>query len=394
MSPPPVAVRDEYVLLRLSEDRLRLAVQAAEIGTCDCNPMTGELIWSPAMEQIYGLEPGSFDGTRAAFERLIFPADLEFVRHATEACLNAKIPYDIEFRAITPGGARRWISERAEVIRDKTGCPIRWLGAARDITSKKKIQQRLAVQYEVTAVLAESGTFREAAPRILRALCEGLDWDTGAIWMVDADSDSLNFLDIWPRRPEESSPSSAFRFRCGVTLPGDVWKSGRPQWICDSAAEPAALRSGFGFPLRIGSEIVGVLEFFTRDLRPEDPEVIRLADSLSSQIGHAIERMRAQDALRRSYRVERELRHRAERARERTARLQAVTSELSRALTCEQVADVIITQTIAAMDARMGAVYLLSDDGSVFRHVRSTGVSESLLKEFGSVPADAPLMLP
>ena len=97
-------------------------------GVANVYPMTGELIWSPAMEQIYGLEPGSFEGTRAAFERLILPADLEFVRHATEACLNAKIPYDIEFRAVTPAGALRWISERAEVIRDKTGRPIRWLG--------------------------------------------------------------------------------------------------------------------------------------------------------------------------------------------------------------------------------------------------------------------------
>ena len=41
MPPPPVAVRDEYVLLRLSEERLRLAIQAAEIGTCDWNPATG-----------------------------------------------------------------------------------------------------------------------------------------------------------------------------------------------------------------------------------------------------------------------------------------------------------------------------------------------------------------
>ena len=60
--------------LRASEERLRLAQQAARIGTFDWNIRTGVNTWTPELEAMYGLPPGGFGGTQTAFENLVHPA--------------------------------------------------------------------------------------------------------------------------------------------------------------------------------------------------------------------------------------------------------------------------------------------------------------------------------
>jgi PAS domain S-box-containing protein len=57
--------------------------------------------------------------------------------------------------------------------------------AARDITDRKRADQRLATGYAVTRVLAESLTLQSASPQILQAICESLGWEVGAIWRID-----------------------------------------------------------------------------------------------------------------------------------------------------------------------------------------------------------------
>src|ERR1700745_1361195 len=62
--------------LRASEERLRLAQQAARIGTFDWNIRTGGHTWTPETEGMYGVPPGSLEGkTTAFFSGLIDPID-------------------------------------------------------------------------------------------------------------------------------------------------------------------------------------------------------------------------------------------------------------------------------------------------------------------------------
>ena len=66
----------------------------------------------------------------------------------------------------------------------------------RDITDRKRTERRLALQYDVTRILAESTDFIESAQAILQVACEHLDWDVGALWMVDRENDVIRCLDF------------------------------------------------------------------------------------------------------------------------------------------------------------------------------------------------------
>ena len=68
-------VRSREESLRESEQRFRLAQQAARIGTFEVNIQTGEVVWTPELEAIYGLQPGEFEKTQRAWEQLVHPDD-------------------------------------------------------------------------------------------------------------------------------------------------------------------------------------------------------------------------------------------------------------------------------------------------------------------------------
>ena len=70
--------------LRKSEERFRLAQQVASIGTFEWNIQTGVNRWSPELEALYGLEPGTFPGTQEAWEFLVHPDDRAEARRQVE----------------------------------------------------------------------------------------------------------------------------------------------------------------------------------------------------------------------------------------------------------------------------------------------------------------------
>ncbi|HXG08276.1 MAG TPA: MASE1 domain-containing protein [Gemmataceae bacterium] len=184
------------------------------------------------------------------------------------------------------------------------------LGAA--ISERDRAERRQAADYAVTQVLAKCPTLKEAAPRILRSVCECLGWDVGILWEVDARTDALRCVEVWQRppmrAPEFEAVSRQCTFRRGTGLPGRVWASGTPTWIPDVARDlnfpraPAAAHEGlhgaFGFPIRIGDRIVGVIEFFHRQIRRPDDDLLQMFAAVGSQIGQFIDRKQAEEAVR------------------------------------------------------------------------------------------------
>ena len=186
------------------------------------------------------------------------------------------------------------------------------LGAA--MHERRVAEQRRTADLAATRGLAQSISLAEAAPRILRAVCESLDWDFGALWIVDRNGAVLRCVETW-HRPSKPVPvfEAATRqrtFEPGVGLPGRVWKSGRPAWIPDVVAAsnfprgPMAVAGGlhgaFGFPIALGPETLGVIEFFSREIQQPDPALLESMRAIGSQIGFFVERRRAEEAVRAS----------------------------------------------------------------------------------------------
>ena len=183
-----------------------------------------------------------------------------------------------------------------------------------DVTEQKAAEQRLAMQYAITRVLAESAMISEATPKLIETICEGAGWDLGLFWRVDRQADVLRCAEIWHRpsigASEFATLSRQIALPRGKGLPGRVWSSGRPVWIVDATKDtnfPRAavaikeeLHGAFAFPILLGSEIIGVLEFFSRDIQQPDQNLLDTMATASSQIGQFIERKSAEEALRES----------------------------------------------------------------------------------------------
>jgi PAS domain S-box-containing protein len=261
---------------------------------------------NPAWETTFGF-------TR---EELLSRPYLEFVhaddREATTA-EAAKIAsgcntVSFENRYRCKDGSYKWLLWSA-VFRPERGLIY---AIAADITERKREEARLAAQHAVTRVLAEAPTLVSATPLVLQAICESLDWSVGAIWRVDQKEKLLRCVETW------QMPSAQFEeidqrthsrtLPLGVGLPGRVWEQAQPAWIEDvphDANFPRALiaakeglHAAFGFPILLGAEVLGVLEFFSHEIQQPDRRLLEMMCAIGSQIGQFIERKEAEEALR------------------------------------------------------------------------------------------------
>ncbi len=133
--------------LRTSEERLRLAQQAARIGTFEWNIQTGVNTWTQELEAMYGLPPGGFGGTQEAFENLVHPDDRARVMELVDDALKTGQPTKGEWRIMWPDGSVHWLAGRWQVFMDEMGKPSRMLGVNVDIADRKLAEQRLR-EYE------------------------------------------------------------------------------------------------------------------------------------------------------------------------------------------------------------------------------------------------------
>src|SRR6185369_14898521 len=97
-------------------------------------------------------------------------------------------------------------------------------------------------------------------------------------------------------------------FNRGIGLPGRIWQTADPASISDvledrnfpraKIAAMCGLHGAFGFPICLGSEVLGVIEFFSREIRKPDAQLLEMFSAIGSQMGQFIERKRAETEIR------------------------------------------------------------------------------------------------
>ncbi len=211
----------------------------------------------------------------------------------------------------TKSGGSRLIDLSLFTMRSGVGEPLCYVAIKRDITDRRRTERRLALQYVITKILSRSIDFVEGTHEILETVCESLGWEFGVLWAADHQKEVLRCIDVWHSPAldlDDFELACRLRtFRKGVGLPGRIWATGKPAWIPNlkedhnfpraAFAEYAGLRSGFGFPILLGDEVLGVIEFFTQDFRPLDQSLLDMIGSVGRQIGQFHERKRAEEKL-------------------------------------------------------------------------------------------------
>lgn len=176
--------------LRANEEHLRLAQEAAGIGTWDWDLQANRIHWSPQMFRLLGQEP--FDGSAtelfATWAERVHPDDRDAAVAKAQTHSRSVRPFAQEFRIVRPDGDTRWIMSCGNVLPDEHAAPRRMLGVNIDITDRKRaetaleqrVEERTRALRDTLVALQESrtryGAIFEHAPidlAVMRVLPDG-----------------------------------------------------------------------------------------------------------------------------------------------------------------------------------------------------------------------------
>jgi diguanylate cyclase (GGDEF)-like protein/PAS domain S-box-containing protein len=182
----------------------------------------------------------------------------------------------------------------------------------RDVTQRMQAEHRLAMQHAVARLLAGSQSQTEVMSGIVQAICETLDWQCGMRWSMQAEGSRLKCEEIWHVENERIA-QFAIASRSQVFEPGPVGfirkavVHGSPVWKSDVASDAtldraraaavAGLRGAFAFPILDRGKVLGVLEFYSTQVRPPDTTLLEVSTAMGSQIGQFLRRKTAEDDL-------------------------------------------------------------------------------------------------
>lgn len=135
--------------LTLNRQRLAIAQQVGKAGSFDWNIRDDINVWSPELEQLFGIEPGEFEQNLEGWRKRVASPDAEAVLNKfREAFESHKNEVEDEFRIILPDGSTRWLQSRSRIEYDEENQPRRAVGICLDITDRKRSEEALRVSRE------------------------------------------------------------------------------------------------------------------------------------------------------------------------------------------------------------------------------------------------------
>jgi PAS domain S-box-containing protein len=288
---------DEGVVVIDAEGVVRTGNASAErILGVPCDELTGRVIYDERWRMIHE------DGSPVRPEE--YPATVAL--RTGEPCAS------VVMGVHRPDGSLRWIDINSRPLPAEGGTgPSAVVVSFSDITERKRAEERLTAQYAVTRVLAESRSLEEAVPKIMQAVGQNLEWDCGIFWRVDRTAELLRCLDQWraPGLEAESFLESTWErtFKPDQGLPGRIWASGKAAWITDvvhdtnfprqGLAREVGFHGAFGFPIRVGGDVEGVIELYSRQVRVPDEQLLKMIEDVGLKLEQFGDRTRAQEAL-------------------------------------------------------------------------------------------------
>ncbi len=296
--------------LRASQADLALALQAGRAGTFTWDIQRDRNSWSPELEALYDLPPGSFGGDYRAWAARVVPEDVRMVELGLAAAINARQgAYAYEFRAVLPSGAWRWLAGRARFEYDSDGTPLRMRGINVDIHERKQAELNARFLLDLDALVA-----KQTDPEVIEQTgvdCLGAYLDVGRCYFGHID-DAANitvrceWLRDEPRvcgvyRPDDYfSPEAIAQFQANIDcVVADVEADPR------TAGKVAAYRAlGIGafvsVPVLYQGGLVGALNIASPGPRAWRPDEVWLLRDVAARIWPLLEQARVTQALRAS----------------------------------------------------------------------------------------------
>jgi PAS domain S-box-containing protein len=135
-------------------DHFRLALEAGGLGTWRWDLKSGRTTWDERLESLFGLEPGTFDGTFESYVTLLHPEDRDTVLARIDQAVQERTTYTVDHRVTWPDGSVHWLSGAGRAVVDESGEVIGTIGCCLDVTDRVEhelAQARLAAEAVETA---------------------------------------------------------------------------------------------------------------------------------------------------------------------------------------------------------------------------------------------------
>ncbi len=172
--------------LKASEERLNLAMMAADYGVWDWDIKSGNILFDSRCYTMGGYEPNEYPGKLEELEKRIHPEDLQEIKSAIKQFLSGETEiHETNFRFLRKDGKYMWIQSRGKVVTaDENGKPVRYVGTHSDITERKLREKRIEDLNRLQTVLWEQDPLDIKLKQITDTLISSIDADSAKIWLL------------------------------------------------------------------------------------------------------------------------------------------------------------------------------------------------------------------
>jgi len=159
--------------LEASEERLRLAMSAGRMASWEWDIAGNSVHWSPEEEALYGLEPGTFEGTTEGYAARIHPEDRDAAFTTLQDAMARQAgTHSVTHRVVWPDGEIRWLESHGQFVYDGDGKPVRLVGVSMDVTERRSRQEQAGEMQQLLESAFESSpsaiAVTEGADHVLR----------------------------------------------------------------------------------------------------------------------------------------------------------------------------------------------------------------------------------
>jgi PAS domain S-box-containing protein len=297
--------------------RLNVALEASSIGTWERDLRSGVIDWDERCAALFGLDGATQFGSADAMEgRHIHPEDVGSLQEAMQLAIEQHGQFTSEFRALTVGGAVRWMVARGRLVADSRGEPVRLLGTILDVTdARRQAAQRLSAMQRATAIAEVAAELANAArmedlPEIVLRGAQVLGAQSSALAVFDVGGGPLR-VHMTSRLTDEVQAHVDFPVE-GVEMELDdaqptqyAAMHGRRVLLANTeemlsrfpatreGIEVLGVHAAAALPLRVEGRVLGTfLALWTSEhsFPPDDVEVL---EALAAQIALSVSRLQA-----------------------------------------------------------------------------------------------------
>jgi len=299
----------------LSEERLKLAVEATSLGYWDWILENDRVFYSPIYMQMLGYEQDELPQELDTWKNLLHEEDRDSAIRTVEQFIQEREKdFEIEFRLLCKDGSYKWICARGRAVEHAPdGAVRRLIGSHEDISARKRNEEIQETLFNISNAVNTTINLDELYEKIREYLGRVIDTTNCFLALYNEDSQMLTL----PFHRDEVD--SFNEFPAGKTLTGYVLSTGKAQLI-DAELEKELTEQGLiepvgspcvswlGVPLKNDNKIIGVfvVQSYNEDV-VYTQEDVSILEFVSDQIALAIERKRDQDNVRESQEKQRRI---------------------------------------------------------------------------------------